>query len=63
MIAVAPVYHDLGIWTNGTFDYVAPAAIRIAAIDNPVLIRGLAHRTGSAAGNVHVPFKTSGRGR
>jgi hypothetical protein len=25
-IAVAAVFHDLGIWTNGTFDYIAPSA-------------------------------------
>ena len=24
-IAVAAVFHDLGIWTNGTFDYIAPS--------------------------------------
>jgi hypothetical protein len=24
-IAVAAVFHDLGIWTNGTFDYLAPS--------------------------------------
>jgi len=25
-IAVAAVFHDLGIWTNRTFDYIAPSA-------------------------------------
>jgi hypothetical protein len=25
-IAVAAVFHDLGIWTNDTFDYLAPSA-------------------------------------
>ncbi len=25
-IAVAAVFHDLGIWTNQTFDYIAPSA-------------------------------------
>ena len=25
MIAVAAVFHDLGIWTNKTFDYIAPS--------------------------------------
>jgi hypothetical protein len=25
-IAIAAVFHDLGIWTNGTFDYLAPSA-------------------------------------
>ena len=24
-IAVAAVFHDLGIWTNGTFDYITPS--------------------------------------
>jgi hypothetical protein len=24
-IAVAAVFHDLGIWTNKTFDYLAPS--------------------------------------
>jgi HD superfamily phosphodiesterase len=24
-IAVAAVFHDLGIWTNSTFDYIAPS--------------------------------------
>jgi len=24
-IAIAAVFHDLGIWTNGTFDYIAPS--------------------------------------
>jgi hypothetical protein len=24
-MAVAAVFHDLGIWTNGTFDYIAPS--------------------------------------
>ena len=24
-IAVAAVFHDLGIWTKGTFDYIAPS--------------------------------------
>ena len=27
-IAVAAVFHDLGIWTNGTFDYIAPSMAR-----------------------------------
>ena len=26
-IAVAAVFHDLGIWTNGTFDYIAPSIV------------------------------------
>ena len=24
-LAIAAVFHDLGIWTNGTFDYIAPS--------------------------------------
>src|ERR1700752_551170 len=27
-IAVAAVFHDLGIWTNNTFDYIAPSVAR-----------------------------------
>jgi len=27
-IAVAAVFHDLGIWTNHTFDYIAPSVAR-----------------------------------
>ena len=27
-IAVAAVFHDLGIWTNRTFDYIAPSIAR-----------------------------------
>ena len=26
-IAVAAVFHDLGIWTNNTFDYLAPSVV------------------------------------
>src|SRR5262245_58919616 len=26
-IAVAAVFHDLGIWTNHTFDYIAPSVV------------------------------------
>jgi hypothetical protein len=26
-IAIAGVFHDLGIWTNKTFDYIAPSAV------------------------------------
>ena len=26
-IAVAAVFHDLGIWTSGTFDYLAPSIV------------------------------------
>ena len=28
-IAIAAVFHDLGIWTNSTFDYIAPS-VRLA---------------------------------
>ena len=24
-VALAAAFHDLGIWTNGTFDYIAPS--------------------------------------
>ena len=30
-IAVAAVFHDIGIWTNHTFDYIAPSATRARA--------------------------------
>ena len=26
-IAVAAAFHDLGIWTNNTFDYIAPSVV------------------------------------
>ncbi len=29
-IAVAAVFHDLGIWSDGTFDYLAPSGRRAA---------------------------------
>jgi HD superfamily phosphodiesterase len=36
-IAVAAVFHDLGIWTNHTFDYIAPSVTlareHLAALD------------------------------
>src|SRR3954453_18004834 len=25
-VAIAAAFHDLGIWTNNTFDYIAPSA-------------------------------------
>lgn len=30
-LRVAGVYHDLGIWSDGTFDYLAPSAARATA--------------------------------
>jgi hypothetical protein len=33
-IAVAAVFHDLGIWANGTFDYIAPS-IALAPLPHP----------------------------
>ena len=30
-IAIAAVHHDLGIWSDGTFDYLAPSAARAEA--------------------------------
>ncbi|HEX4870060.1 MAG TPA: hypothetical protein VFV15_04970 [Moraxellaceae bacterium] len=30
-LRVAGVYHDLGIWSDGTFDYLAPSAARARA--------------------------------
>jgi len=36
-IAVAAAFHDLGIWTNGTFDYIAPS---IALAHDYLVARG-----------------------
>jgi hypothetical protein len=41
-LAVAAVFHDLGIWSDGTFDYLAPSAARAA--------RYLADKQGSIDG-------------
>ncbi len=30
-LAVASAFHDLGIWSDGTFDYLAPSAARAAS--------------------------------
>ena len=38
-IAVAAVFHDLGIWTNNTFDYIAPS---VAIARKHLTARGLA---------------------
>src|SRR5260370_2970761 len=38
-IAVAAVFHDLGIWTNHTFDYIAPS---VAIARKHLTARGLA---------------------
>jgi HD domain len=38
-IAVAAVFHDLGIWTNHTFDYIAPS---IARAREDLAARGMA---------------------
>lgn len=38
-IAVAAVFHDLGIWTNHTFDYIAPS---VAVAREHLATRGLA---------------------
>jgi HD domain len=38
-IAVAAVFHDLGIWTNSTFDYIAPS---VAVAREHLAARGLA---------------------
>ena len=37
-IAVAAVFHDLGIWTNKTFDYIAPS-VKLARED--LAVRGM----------------------
>ena len=38
-IAVAAVFHDLGIWTNKTFDYIAPS---VAIAREHLMARGMA---------------------
>src|SRR5262244_3967880 len=38
-IAVAAVFHDLGIWTNNTFDYIAPS---VAIARGHLAARGMA---------------------
>src|SRR5262245_44087726 len=38
-IAVAAVFHDLGIWTNNTFDYIAPS---VAIARGHLTARGMA---------------------
>ena len=38
-IAVAAVFHDLGIWTNKTFDYIAPS---VAIARQHLTVRGMA---------------------
>jgi HD domain-containing protein len=38
-IAVAAVFHDLGIWTNNTFDYIAPS---VAIARKHLTARGVA---------------------
>jgi hypothetical protein len=38
-IAVAAVFHDLGIWTNDTFDYIAPS---VAIARKHLAARGMA---------------------
>src|SRR5262245_12557658 len=39
-LAVAAVFHDLGIWTNHTFDYIAPS---VALAREYLVSRELAH--------------------
>jgi len=39
-IAVAAVFHDLGIWTNHTFDYIAPS---VALAREHLAARGMAN--------------------
>ncbi|HEX6503041.1 MAG TPA: HD domain-containing protein [Terriglobales bacterium] len=38
-LAVAAVFHDLGIWTNNTFDYIAPS---VAIARKHLVARGMA---------------------
>ena len=39
-LAVAAVFHDLGIWTNRTFDYIAPS---VSLAGQYLATRGLAN--------------------
>jgi hypothetical protein len=39
-IAVAAVFHDLGIWTNQTFDYIAPS---VGLVREHLVAREMAH--------------------
>jgi hypothetical protein len=41
-ISVAAVFHDLGIWTNNTFDYIAPS---VAMARKHLAARGMAEWT------------------
>jgi HD superfamily phosphodiesterase len=34
-LAVAAVFHDLGIWTDHTFDYIAPSLSQRLALPGP----------------------------
>jgi hypothetical protein len=55
-IAVAAVFHDLGIWTNQTFDYIAPSielarqrrldrrVARVATVRPPAHVHRRCHR-------------------
>lgn len=42
VLYIAAAFHDVGIWTDHTFDYLAPSEQRAAAY---CAIHGLAHRT------------------
>jgi hypothetical protein len=48
-IAVAAVFHDLGIWTNGTFDYIAPS---IALAHDYLVARGREDWTAEVEGMI-----------
>src|SRR5262245_29850670 len=41
-LAIAAVFHDLGIWTNKTFDYIAPS---VALARGHLAARGMADWT------------------
>ena len=48
-IAVAAVFHDLGIWTNGTFDYIEPS---IALAHGYLVAHGRTHWTAEIEGMI-----------
>jgi len=48
-IAVAAAFHDLGIWTNSTFDYIAPS---IALVHDYLVARACEDWTGEIEGMI-----------
>jgi hypothetical protein len=57
-IAVAAVFHDLGIWTNGTFDYIAPS---IALAHDYLVARAREGWTAEIEGMIATTTRSRGR--